>query len=301
MCLSPFVPAKTDTTGSFGFKGRRPGSRSGTRSRETSSPTTPPASGSASTTSPSPAFTGWTLWAPTVRADEAAETVMAALCAHILVEAGLRFIPTIEVLLESHHGMFSLAKKKLVEAGFKVEGEKVLVAKDLTKEIPPVPTGIRIEPAADIFPVDLRALGRDVGMAPDDIEAWKPDSPQASLGVVAIRAGKPVGLCLAGSNSGEALLYEQHLRVPAQHPRAGTRHRHVPRVASSGEGGGRHGVRGLHEKGERLDAPRLREGGLPSPGHPAGLPRTAEARVAVRGSPGRQSNLRLQVRASGVN
>ena len=138
---------------------------------------------------------------------------MAALCAHILVEAGHGFIPTIEVLLESHHGMFSLAKKKLVEAGFKVEGEKVLVAKDLTKEIPPVPTGIRIEPAADVSPVDLRALGRDVGMAPDDIEAWKPDSPQASLGVVAIRAGKPVGLCLAGSKPGEALLYEQHLGV----------------------------------------------------------------------------------------
>ncbi len=162
---------------------------------------------------PFPRLTRWTLWAPTVRADEAAETVMAALCAHILVEAGLRFIPTIEVLLESHHGMFSLAKKKLVEAGFKVEGEKVLVAKDLTKEIPPVPTGIRIEPAADVSPVDLRALGRDVGMAPDDIEAWKPDSPQASLGVVAIRAGKPVGLCLAGSKPGEALLYEQHLGV----------------------------------------------------------------------------------------
>jgi len=143
----------------------------------------------------------WTLWAPTVRPGD--RSAMEALCAYVLAEATRRGIGEVEVFVDDVDAL-PLARLGLERAGFTLDEERVLVARDLDGSLPSPPDLDTL--ATDELSDDaLRALCRAVG-APDDVAA----SP---LHRVALRDGEPVGLCLAGSAPGEPTLHEVHLGV----------------------------------------------------------------------------------------
>jgi len=150
----------------------------------------------------------WTLWAPSVRDGPAAGAVMEALCAHAVGESRRRGIARLEVTLEESHGHFELARRCLLEAGFDLEDERIVIVRDLTASLPELPEcGLEYRSAAELPAADFTALCRAVGMA----EKPPADRHAVALGRVAWRRGRPVGLALPSSAPGDRELVLHHL------------------------------------------------------------------------------------------
>ncbi|MHC4493742.1 MAG: GNAT family N-acetyltransferase [Planctomycetota bacterium] len=155
----------------------------------------------------------WTLWAPSVRDGPTAGAVMEALCAHALAESRRRGIARLDVTLEESQRHFEMARRYLLDAGFQLEDERIVVVRDLTAPLPELPDcGLEYRSAADLPSGDLAGLCRAVGMS------GKPptDRDAVALGRVAWRGTIPIGLALPSSFAGDRELILRHFGIVSE-------------------------------------------------------------------------------------